>query len=167
RSGCDKTKVDPKRDLVRLSLKDGAVTLSTAPGVTKARPSYDTFTILAHALGNALVASLLAAEDPAHPFVRALGTRGLAVSHWHGYLGDTAVPDGYARFGDANPPVSCSTPQSAVYSLDGKLAAFAETEAEAFRGDVHVEPHHGTNVSGILSLPETAQFVAEAARVAA
>ncbi|MEM9999055.1 MAG: hypothetical protein AAF809_15230, partial [Bacteroidota bacterium] len=47
RSGCDKTKVDPKRDLVRLSLKDGAVTLSTAPGVTKARPSYDTFTILA------------------------------------------------------------------------------------------------------------------------
>ncbi|MEM6783288.1 MAG: hypothetical protein AAF624_06090 [Bacteroidota bacterium] len=167
RSGCDKTKVDPERDLVRLSLKDGAVTLATAPGVTKARPSYDTFTILAHALANALVASLLMAEDAAHPFVDTLSTRGLSISHWHGYLGAATPPVGYARFGDVNPPVSCSTPQSAVYSLEGKLAAFANAEAASFRGDVHVEPHHGTNVSGIYSLPETAQFVAEAARVVA
>ncbi|MEM8601936.1 MAG: hypothetical protein AAGF99_18625 [Bacteroidota bacterium] len=167
RSGCDKTRVDPRRDLVRLSLDGGEVTLATASGVSKARPSYDTYTILAHALGNALVASLLAANDPSHPFVSALGGRGLAISHWHGYLDADTLPDGYALFGDANPPVACSTPQSAVFALDGKLAAFSASDSTSFRGDVHVEPHHGTNVSGVLSLPETARAVAAASRVEA
>ena len=160
RSGCEKTRLVPDRDLVRLHLADGRIVLDTPAGVDPAtcRPSYDTLAILAHAAGNAVAASLLRARDAHDAFAATLAADGLALSHWHAY--PEGAPGGYAVHGAANPPVSCSTPQSAVYAFAGKLGALAARlgSGAPYLGDVHVEPHHGTNVTGVRTLAETARW---------
>jgi hypothetical protein len=114
------------------------------------RPSYDTLTIMAHAAGNAIVASVLARLQPGAPFVEMIREGGAALAHWHGLINPAILPPGYFVHGAANPPVSCSTFQSAVYALTGKLEALEQSilEGVPFLGDVHVEPFHGTNITG-------------------
>jgi len=164
RSGCRKDQMDPARDLVRLTLSNGKVLMDTPHGITQAedcRPSYDTFTILGIAVGNCLVASILNVLQPNSRFARALSSDGLSLSHWHGSLSKNSVPSGYIRHGAENPGVCCSTPQSAMYALTGKLTALnlALKSGVDFLGDVHLEPHHGTNLCGVLTLTESARIV--------
>lgn len=163
RSGCEKTNINPKRDLVRMGLERGKIVFETPEGVTasEAQPSYDTHAILSHAVGNALVAGISRALGKNEPFARQLEGEGLSISHWHGYPPEGRVPEGYVLHGQGNPPVSCSTPQSAVYSLAGKLRAFGEAlrRGAPYRGDVHVEPYHGTNICGMMLLEEAAMWV--------
>jgi hypothetical protein len=123
-----------------------------------AKPSFDTLTILAHALGNALTASILMTLRPEASFPLHLAQFGASMTHWHDYPAIELLPEGYHLHGENNPPVACSTPQSAAYSLLGKIAALeiALEQGTTYRGDVHVEPCHGTNIVGILSLAETA-----------
>jgi len=153
RSGCDKSNIDPLRDLVLLGLSRGRIVFCTpkamAPG-TDCKPSYDTLTILAHAVGNALVAAIQNRLQPGAQFGATLAQSGLALAHWHGYLHQAALPPGYVVYGESNPPVSCSTIQAAILALFGKVDAFAGTvvAGEQFSGDVHVEPHHGVNLTG-------------------
>ena len=89
---------------------------------------------------------------------------GLALAHWHGYLEDDSLPPGYFLHGRHNPPVSCSTPQAALFALTGKLAALRQSLLERieYLGDAHLEPSHGTNITG-RSLAELARLVASAA----
>ena len=163
RSGCDKTRIEPLRDIVRLGLNNGELVFDIPVGVATSdcRPSYDTHAIIAHAAGNAIVASILKALDRNPVFAEVLSDSGLSLSHWHGFVHENEAPGGYYRHGKTNPPVSCSTPQSAIYSLIGKLKALDQClrEGGEFRGDIHVEPHHGTNISGCMSLTETAGWV--------
>ncbi len=167
RSGCEKTNPDPAKDLMRMGFRRGEVILDTPRGVPSAacRPSYDTWTILACALGNAIAASILRALGANPAFPEALRGPGLSISHWHGYPAPgSAAPPGYFVHGQANPPVSCSTPQSAIYAFAGKLETLerALNAGMDYRGGVHIEPHHGTNVDGVLSLAESARWAAAA-----
>lgn len=153
RSGCDKSNVNVDRDIVLMGLVNGSIVFETPQGTdmrVDCRPSYDTLTIMAHAAGNAIVASILARVQPDAPFARMIRTRGAALAHWHGLINPAILPPGYFAHGSANPPVSCSTFQSAVYALTGKLGALEESlrEGVPFLGDVHVEPFHGTNITG-------------------
>lgn len=157
RSGCKKDQLNPDRDLVRLTLSEGIVIMDTPRGITKSedcRPSYDTFTILGSALGNCLLASVLMLLQPNAKFPKALVSQGLSLSHWHGYLSADQVPSGYIMHGMENPGVCCSTQQSAIFALTGKLKALeiGLTADGEFIGDVHVEPHHGTNFCSMMSL---------------
>ena len=162
RSGCEKTRIVPETDLVRLTLTRDGILFDTPHGAdaTHTRPSYDTLAILAHAAGNAIAASVLLAQNASDPFAAALAADGLALAHWHGYPERSATPEGFALHGETNPPVSCSTPQSAAFALVGKLDALGRHMAsgEAYLGDVHVEPHHGTNLTGRMSLAEAARW---------
>ena len=171
RSGCEKTRITPDRDLVRLTLSEGRILFDTPPKASgeSPRPSYDTLAILAHAVGNALAASVLRAQDAADPFAHALAHDGLSLAHWHGYPEAGATPPAFALHGEANPPVSCSTPQSAAFALVGKLEALGHAIAEGapYLGDLHVEPHHGTNLSGRISLAEAAAWAESQQAVAA
>lgn len=150
RSGCDKARVDPRRDTVVLGLERGTIVVETPEDAPDSKPSYDTRTILANAVANAVVAQLLAAWAPEAPWVVRLSRHGAGQAHWHGTLHAEGLPPGYAVHGADNPPVSCSTPQSALFALGGKLEALHTTAArgEALQGDVHIEPHHGVNVTG-------------------
>ncbi|NTV16402.1 MAG: hypothetical protein HGB09_03020 [Chlorobiaceae bacterium] len=165
RSGCRKNHLEAKNDLVEIGLVQrmgrGRAYLKTPTGCspdTVAKPSFDTLTILAHALGNALAASILMTIRPKAEFPFHLARFGASMTHWHDYPQNELLPEGYHLHGEQNPPVACSTPQSAAYSLLGKIAALenALEQGTAYRGDVHVEPCHGTNIVGMLSLAETA-----------
>lgn len=153
RSGCAKTRLDARRDIVRMGLSKGRFILETPKDLeagADCKPSYDSSVILAHALGNNLVGSLLARLKPDTEFLRLLKTDGLGIAHWHGYLPSSKVPAAYAVYGDDNIPFACSTPQSAILALQGKVAAFRHQfeSTNDYRGDIHVEPHHGTNMTG-------------------
>jgi hypothetical protein len=152
RSGCDKSHIDGRRDLVLLGMARGSVFMKTPRGLKPgidARPSYDTLTILAHAQANRIIASVLKRLQPGSEFVRMVESGGVALAHWHGELNHAVIPEGYVIFGENNPPVSCSTHQAALYTLVGKLRAFGEAleGGRIYRGDVHIEPHHGVNVT--------------------
>ena len=164
RSGCRKTSVDSRCDLVETGLDKGRAWLATPSGLPPeltVRPSFDTLTIVAHAAGNAMVSSILQAVRPGAQFPDLLGSIGASMTHWHHYPDEVLLPEGYIIHGKANPPVSCSTPQSAAYSLLGKLDALEQALGNGmeYLGDVHIEPGHGTNMVGVLSLAETASLL--------
>ncbi len=165
RSGCDKSNIDAHRDLVMLGLSRGRVILETPKGIsakTDCKPSYDTMTILSHAVANSLVASVLSRVRPRSAFTAAFQRAGMALAHWHGEVDRSRLPKGYVIHGDTNPPVSCSTHQAAMYALTGKLNALKQSMIRGtdFSGDVHVEPHHGINVTG-ESLSSLARWAME------
>lgn len=153
RSGCDKSNIDPHRDLAKLGLSRGRIIFATPRGVSPgvdSKPSYDTQTILSHAVANALVAALQLKMTSSSRFASTLTSSGMALAHWHGYLHQAQLPDAYVVHGEENPPVSCSTFQAAIFALRGKLDAFVRAAASGreFGGDLHTEPHHGVNLTG-------------------
>lgn len=163
RSGCEKTKINPHKDLVILRLSKGRVSLGLAkhlPEGSDCQPSFDTLIILAHAVGNSIIANLLARIIRNSKFGLALRHQGLAMVHWHGMIDQSCLPPGYYLHGNDNPPVSCSTPQAAIYALVGKLASFETSILEnvEYAGDAHVEPSHGTNFCG-SSMKELSRIV--------
>jgi hypothetical protein len=167
RSGCEKTRLDPASDLLKLTLTNGRVVVGTPKeigGESDCQPSFDTTTILAHGLGNAIVASVLEKLRPSSPFCRTLKEQGLALAHWHGFIRAHELPAGCYVHGETSPPVSCSTPQAAIYAFSGKIAAVERSldEGVEFVSDAHVEPSHGTNMTG-TSLTKLAELVARAA----
>lgn len=151
RSGCDKAHIKGHRDLMLLGLSGGTISVETPPASNGIdfRPSYDTLTILAHALGNALIGSLIAGTQNPSPFAKLLSEGGMALAHWHGTVDTTLFPDGFTVFGEENPPVSCSTHQAAMFTLRGKLEAYTRHagQGKGYLGDIHIEPHHGVNVA--------------------
>jgi len=154
RSGSNKTNMDPQKDLVKLGLKNGAMYLQTPQGLkitSDYKTSFDTQVILAHAVGNAIVASLLSYKNRNHEFVQHTEKKGFAIAHWHGYFKQDKLPNGWFLHGTRNPNVACSSPQSAIYAIEGKLNEFnthqeKQNEPIAYKGDIHIEPHHGTNI---------------------
>lgn len=165
RSGSNKTKMNPNKDLLKLGLVDGKMFLQAPLGVkltSKFKASFDTSVILAHAVGNAIIASILKYQnDNMSGFAEKLEKNGVAISHWHGYINNNFIPSDYFVYGQKNPHVSCSSPQSAIYALDGKLKGFVENSIygkKPYRGDIHIEPHHGTNII-FPSLRELGNFL--------
>ena len=164
RSGCEKTRLDAKNDIVRYGLCNGQIVFETPRGTNGSvdcKPSYDTLVIVAHALSNAIIASVLARRDPNAQFTKQLKDHGMAMAHWHGFLADSEVPVGYPVYGKDNPAVSCSTPQSAIYAMHGKLRLLEGRNLGKLRGDINIEPHHGTNFT-CKSLQSLAQWLLKA-----
>jgi hypothetical protein len=165
RSGSDKTHFDPNNDLIKLGLKNGKMLMQFQKGLAISsdyKPSFDTKVILAHAIGNVIVASILKYINSNSQFANNLKTNGLAISHWHGYFKKTHIPKGIIMYGIENPHVSCSSPQSAIYALGGKLSSFQEyiknENTIEYKGDIHIEPHHGINIV-YPSLVELATYI--------
>ena len=164
RSGCNKTDINVSKDIIKMGLSEGRITLDLPNGEENRqdiKPSYDTFSILAHAVGNAIISSLLKTIKGVNSFSSVLESKGASIFHWHGYLEQNQIPKNHVMHGINNPPVSCSTRQSAVYSLLGKLEALEISIAENidYFGDVHLEPHHGTNISSINNLTEIVEYL--------
>ena len=164
RSGCDKTDINISRDIVRMGLVNGKIQVDTPIGMTQmsdCKPSYDTLSILSHALANYMAASILKYLYGDNEFTDSLEYVGLSLFHWHGYPDESQVPKGMYFHGSNNPAVSCSTGQSAVYSMYGKLEALSESLIDnvVYKGDVHIEPHHGSNISSTMRLEEIIEYV--------
>lgn len=154
RSGSNKTRFDPLTDLLKLGLVKGEMWMEFPRGLKIDRdykPSFDTKVILAHAVGNAMIAAILKRLDPANQFAARLEKEGVSISHWHGYFNEEYIPAGIHVYGRENPHVSCSSPQSAIYALGGKINSFFDILYKSngidYTGDIHVEPHHGINIT--------------------
>ncbi len=163
KSGSDKTKVSPKNDLIKLGLLNGRMYIQTQEGSiidNDYKTSFDTQVILAHAVGNAIIATILKHINPRSEFLRRYLKEGISISHWHGYIHPEYIPKGWFIHGIANPHVACSSPQSAIYALQGKLDSFIESlkSNSEYRGDIHVEPHHGTNIC-YTSISDLAKYL--------
>ncbi len=163
KSGTDKTHVNPKKDLIKLGLSNGKMFLESQYDSVidnDYKTSFDTQVILAHAVGNAIIANILNHINPKSEFLQRYLDKGISISHWHGYIHPEHVQAGFFVHGVANPHVACSSPQSAIYALDGKLASFIESlESKIeYKGDIHIEPHHGTNIC-YTSVTELAEYL--------
>ncbi len=165
KSGSDKTHVNPEKDIIKLGLMNGKMFIETQAGAiidNDYKTSFDTQVILAHAVGNAIVASILAHTVPSSNFVERYRSSGISISHWHGYIHPEHVPKGWHVHGISNPHVACSSPQSALFALGGKLNSFVDTiqNGAEYKGDVHIEPHHGTNIC-YTSVKDLANYLLE------
>lgn len=164
RSGSNKTHFNPKSDLLLLGLSaKGDMWMKFPEGIKiheDYKPSFDTKVILAHAVGNAIISSILNFIDPASEFSKEVEENGISISHWHGYFKEDLVPANCMVYGFKNLHVACSSPQSAVYALGGKLTSFLTnlSEAKKYGGDIHIEPHHGSNIS-YTSLTKLAEYL--------
>ncbi|NTU98392.1 hypothetical protein HGA64_00065 [Candidatus Falkowbacteria bacterium] len=150
KSGADKSKLDPSKDIIKMGLLNGEMILETPPGADIAndyKPSFDTKVILAHALGNAIIAAALKHYRPGNDYSAKLSDKGFALAHWHGFMEPEDAPEGWHVHGDNNYPVSCSSPQSGVYALRGKMGILEEClgKKSEYNGDIQIEPHHGLN----------------------
>ncbi len=161
RSGSSKTNMDPTKDLLKLGLKNGEMYMETPIGskmTDEFKPSFDTKLILAHAVGNAIIASVFDYFVVNKEYVNMIKNRGIAICHWHGYFERDKIPSNVWVYGQTKPHVSCSSPQSAVYALEGKITSALESlqSNKVFSGDIHIEPHHGINInySTITSIAE-------------
>ncbi len=163
RSGADKLHMDPGQDIVKIGLEQGKMIIETPENVilkSNYKPSYDTYVMLAHAVGAAIFGAVLRHVRPQSMFPKMLEENGMALGHWHGYINDAYIPEGWHVYGIDNPPVSCSSYQSAIYAFQGKEQSFyhsIESETE-YKGDIHIEPQHGTNIT-FRSLKELGEFL--------
>lgn len=164
RSGSNKTKMNPQKDAIKLGLANGRMIMEIPVGLKlnpDYKPSFDTKVILAHALSNAIIGSVLKYFEPHSRFADLIEKNGMGMAHWHGYINPDMTPEGWHVYGFENAPVPCSSPQSAIYAFNGKINAFMKSLADnkKYRGDIHVEPQHGVNIS-FSSLKELGDFLA-------
>lgn len=165
RSGSDKTHINPEKDLVKIGLKNGEMFLQTPKGLIlddDYKPSFDTKVILSHAVGNVMLASIFNYFNKQKEYVKKIKEEGSALAHWHGYINPEFIPQGFFVHGLDNPHVACSSPQSAIYALNGKLNMLNDilNNKKPFIGDIHIEPHHGTNIN-FDSISSLANFFIE------
>ena len=163
RSGSDKTNFNIKKDIIKMGLKSGNLYMQIPTGVSldsSYKPSFDTKVILAHALGNVIMASVCKYLGINDGYVKDIETFGYSICHWHGYFNKMLVPNGVYIYGANNPPVSCSSPQSAVYALRGKFDTIISMidSRMSYSGDIHVEPQHGVNVT-FKSVQDLAEYI--------
>lgn len=165
RSGSNKTNFNSESDLLKLGLINGKMHMEFPRGLkidSDYKPSFDTKVILAHAIGNAIIASIIHYFNEEHYFAKLIENRGIGLAHWHGYFNPKYIPDGIVVYGEKNLHVSCSSPQSAIYALSGKLDTFERkiisNNYQDYKGDIHIEPHHGINIC-YPSLIELANYI--------
>ncbi len=163
KSGSDKTNINPQKDLIKMGLINGKLMMQW-PKNTKIdntyKPSFDTKVILAHCVGNIMIAQVFKYFNKSGDFVNQVKEIGYSINHWHGYFNPELLMKNVYVYGSNNPHVSCSSPQSAIYALEGKLTCILGNIdiMSSYHGDIHVEPHHGINVS-FYSLVELAKYI--------
>ncbi len=169
KSGADKTKLDASKDVIKMGLKQGQMILqipNDLPSLKNYRPSFDTRVILAHAVGNAIQGNISLFFDKNKILTQHLQKSGLGLIHWHGYVAPSLIPSGWSYFGQKNPSVSCSSPQSVYYAIQGKLSTIKRSILNdvEFKGDIHIEPDHGTNMT-FFSVRDGANFLSHGSEI--
>lgn len=138
RSGCDKTSLDPKTDIVRVGLIKGKLYLETPSGINLSRkdvrPSFDTYVILAQALSASLYSPEIIKDS-------------MPILHFHGYPDPNWFCEKEYHSGAENPSLPCGTVEAAIlnYSAIYDLASRNNGDANLL---CLVESDHGVNIMG-------------------
>ncbi len=138
RSGCDKTNLNPKSDIVRIGLIKGQLYLEIPKGIDLTRkdirPSFDTFVILAQALSSSLYAPYLIKE-------------GMPILHFHGYPDPNWFVDSEHHAGANNPSLPCGTVEAALLNYSA-IYETANRNGNELKLLCLVESDHGVNILG-------------------
>ncbi|MGH7885559.1 MAG: hypothetical protein ACRENO_07685, partial [Thermodesulfobacteriota bacterium] len=138
RSGCDKTNLNPKSDILRIGLLKGQLHLEIPKGIDlkrkDIRPSFDTFVILAQALS----ASLYAPD---------LIKNGMPILHFHGYPDPNWFADKEYYAGADNPSLPCGTVEAALLNYSA-IYETANNNGCDLKLLCLVESDHGVNILG-------------------
>ena len=138
RSGCDKTNLNPKTDIVRIGLINGKLYLETPTGIDLSRrdirPSFDTYVILAQAVSTSLYKPELIKD-------------GMPILHFHGYPDPNWFSENEYHAGATNPSLPCGTVEAAILNFSAiyELANKNTDNASLF---CLVESDHGVNILG-------------------
>ena len=136
RSGANKTSLDLSKDVLRLGICGGELTLQVSEGVdvqaSDIKPSYDTYVMAAIALATALYTPELIAS-------------GAPIIHFHGYPAKEwfQAKEDYA--GSQNPAVPCGTYESGVFNFLS-IHELASSGQRPLSLAGLVEPDHGINL---------------------
>ncbi|MCJ7626190.1 MAG: hypothetical protein MUO76_22085 [Anaerolineaceae bacterium] len=134
RSGADKQHL-ATRDIVRVGLINGVIHFQTVEGVDlsreRIRPSFDTYVMLAQALGAALYAPKMLAG-------------GMPVVHFHGSIDPDFFQEGEVYIGANNLSMPCGTLPAALLNYQG----FQTFQGRNLSLLCLIEPDHGVNVIG-------------------
>lgn len=134
RSGCDKTRLDRDRDILRIGY-DGGLRVQLPNGTSldeDLNPSYDIRVMIALALSAALYAPEMIAK-------------GAPLFHFHGYPHRDWFAPREAYAGAQNPAVPCGTAEAGVFNFQA-LAQLAALHGPNLELVCFVEPDHGTNL---------------------
>lgn len=133
-SGADKQHLGT-RDIVRVGLINGVIHFQTVEGIDlskeRIRPSFDTYVMLAQALGAAL-------------FVPEMLKGGMPVVHFHGSIDPDFFQGGEVYIGANNLSMPCGTLPAALLNYQG----FQTFQGRDLSLLCLVEPDHGVNVIG-------------------
>ena len=166
RSGSKKTAINTEHDFLLLSLKDGKVHMTPPRGLkvnSSYKPSFDTHVILAHAVGTVILSSILKHYGACETYIKNFEQHGQGIVHWHGYINKEILTDAWMVYGGSNPHVACSSPQSALFALDGKLKHLDTSKITEWelKNTLHIEPHHGSNAM-FSTLTDASEFLSNA-----
>jgi hypothetical protein len=138
RSGCDKTNLDPKTDVIRIGLVKGKLNLQVPEGVNlnrrDIRPSFDTYVIIAQALASALYSPELIKE-------------GMPIVHFHGYPDPGWFQQNEYHTGAKNPSMPCGTVEAALLNYSA-IYKMANQNGGNMNLLCLVESDHGVNILG-------------------
>nr|MCU0534549.1 non-ribosomal peptide synthase [Hydrococcus sp. Prado102] len=137
RSGANKTDLNLEQDIIRLGLKD-RLCLQISRDIDSQRidikPSYDTYVMVAIALGAALYAP-------------ALIENGAPMVHFHGYPSKDWFEMNEYYAGVNNPSVPCGTYESGVFNFLSIHEIANQNDSNIVLASL-LEPDHGTNIIG-------------------
>jgi len=138
RSGCDKTNLDPNRDIVRIGLVKGKHYLQTPTGIDlnrkDIRPSFDTYVIIAQSLAAALYSPNLIRN-------------GMPILHFHGYPDPVWFRSFECHVGENNPSMPCGTLEAALLNFS-EIYELANNNGTEMKLLCLVESDHGVNILG-------------------
>ena len=138
RSGCDKTNLNPKTDIVRIGLIKGKLYLEIPEGIDLTRrdirPSFDTYVILAQAISTALYKPDVIKD-------------GMPILHFHGYPDPNWFGKNEFHAGATNPSLPCGTVEAAILNYSA-IYELANNNTENANLLCLVESDHGVNILG-------------------
>ena len=138
RSGCDKTNLNPKTDIVRIGLIKGKLYLEIPKGIDLSRrdirPSFDTYVILAQAISSAL-------------YKPEIIKNGMPILHFHGYPDPNWFAKNEFHAGATNPSLPCGTVEAAILNYSA-IYELANNNTENASLLCLVESDHGVNILG-------------------
>lgn len=146
RSGCDKSNINPKLDLLLYEIKNLNIRQVTGTDKNNFQPSFDIWIILTQALCNAIICNILYHMNPDNNYVNKIMKDGIMLVHIHAFPDKNKLSNGCLVFGSKNPSISCGCAESSYYCFHDQLDKFIDNldfYMNNYSGSLFLEKDHG------------------------
>jgi hypothetical protein len=150
RSGCDKSNIDPDKDLLLYRVREGAVTQIIPYNGMNFHPSFDIWIILVQTLCNGLITSVLNYLNPKNSYCNDVMQNGMMMVHVHAFPDRKRLENGMMWFGENNPAVCCGCQAGCAFCFRDQMAKFSANltqHIKTYTGSLFLEKDHGIVMS--------------------